>query len=41
MAVLDLCCCSWAFSRCGERDYSLVVVLRGLIVVALVVEHGL
>ena len=38
LAVLDLHCCTWAFSRC----YSLAVVLRFLPEVAsLVVEHGL
>ena len=34
--------CSWAFSSCGERGYSLVVVHALLTVVAsLVAEHGL
>ena len=33
-------CCSWAFSSCGDRGYSLAVVLGLLIVVAsLVAEH--
>ena len=41
LAVLCLCCCAWAFSSCGGRCYSLVVVLRLLIVVAsLVAEQG-
>ena len=42
MAVLGLCCCSRAFSSCGERGLIFVVVHRLLIAVAsLVVEHGL
>ena len=42
MAVLGLCCCSWAFSSCGERGLLFVAVHGLLIVVAsLVAEHGL
>ena len=42
MAVLGLCCCSRAFSSCGERGLIFVVVHQLLIAVAsLVVEHGL
>ena len=42
LAALNLQCCSWAFSSCSDRGYSLVVVLGLLIVVAsLVAEHQL
>ena len=42
MAALGLCCCTWAFSSCGERGLLFVVVCRLLIAVAsLVAEHGL
>ena len=42
MAALGLCCCTWAFSSCGEQGLLFVVVRRLLIVVAsLAVEHGL
>ena len=34
LAVLGLCCCTWAFSSCS--DWGLLTV-----VVSLVVEHGL
>ena len=42
MAVLGLCCCTQAFSSCGERG-PLSVVVRGLLiaVASLVAEHGL
>ena len=42
LAVLGLCCCSWAFSSCGEREL-LFVAVRGLLiaVASLVAEHGL
>ena len=42
LAALGLCCCSWAFSSCGERGL-LFVVVRGLLIVvaSLVAEHGL
>ena len=36
MAVLGLCCCTQAFSSCGELGL-LFIVVRGL----LVAEHGL
>ena len=42
LAALGLCCCTWAFSSCGERGHSLTMVLRLLTaVVSLVVEHEL
>ena len=42
LAVLGLCCCTRAFSSCGEWGLLCVAVRRLLIVVAtLVVEHGL
>ena len=42
LAALDLCCCAWAFSSCGERGLLFVVVCRLLIAVAsLVTEHRL
>ena len=42
MAVLDLRCCVWAFSSCGERGL-LFVAVRGLLIAlaSLVAEHGL
>ena len=41
MAVLGLCCCVQAFSRCSEQGLLFVVVHRLLIAVAsLVVGHG-
>ena len=42
LAELGLCCCTQAFSSCGERGLLFVVVHGLLIVVAsLVAEHGL
>ena len=42
MSALGLCCCTWAFSSCGEWGL-LFSVVRGLLiaVASLVVEHGL
>ena len=42
MAALGLCCCTWAFSSCGEQGL-LFIVVRGLLIVVafLVAEHGL
>ena len=42
LAVLGLCCCTRAFSSCGEWGL-LSVAVRGLLiaVATLVVEHGL
>ena len=42
LPVLGLCCCTWAFSSCGEQGLHFVAV-RGLLiaVASLVVEHGL
>ena len=42
LAALGLCCCSQAFSSCGERGL-LFIAVRGLLVVvaSLVAEHGL
>ena len=42
LAALGLCCCTWAFSSCGERGL-LFVVVRGLLiaVASLVVDHRL
>ena len=42
MAVLGLCCYSWAFSSCGEWGL-LFIAVRGLLiaVASLVVEHRL
>ena len=42
LAVLGLCCCTRAFSSCGERGL-LFVAVRGLLIVAasLVAEHVL
>ena len=40
LAVLGLCCCTWAFSRCDEQHLFLVGMHRLLIEVAsLVAEH--
>ena len=40
LAALGLCCCTWAFSSCGEQGLLLVAVHRLLVVVAsLVAEH--
>ena len=42
LAVLDLHCCVWAFSSCGEQGLLFVEVRRLLIAVAsLVAERGL
>ena len=42
MAVLGLCCCTWAFSSCGKQGLLFIAVCGLLIVVAsLVAEHGL
>ena len=42
LAVLGLCCCTWAFSSCGEWGLLFIAVCGLLIVVAsLVAEHGL
>ena len=42
LAALGLCCCSQAFSSCGERGLLFIAVHRPLIAVAsLVAEHGL
>ena len=42
LAVLGLCCCTWAFSSCGKQGLLFVVVQGLLIAVAsLVAEHGL
>ena len=42
LAALGLCCCTWAFSRCGERGLLFIVVHGLLIAVAsLLAEHGL
>ena len=42
LAALGLCCCTQAFSSCGERGL-LFVAVRGLLIVvaSLVAEHGL
>ena len=42
LAALDLCCCAWAFSSCGERGL-LFIAVRGLLiaVASLAVEHVL
>ena len=42
LAVLGLCCCSRAFSSCGERGL-LFIAVHGLLiaVVSLAAEHGL
>ena len=41
LAALGLCCCTWAFSSCGEQGL-LFVAVRGLLIAVapLVVEHG-
>ena len=31
LAALGLCCCTWAFSSCGERELLIVAVHRLLI----------
>ena len=42
LAVLGLCCCTWALPRCGEQGLLSIVVRRSLITVAsVVVEHRL
>ena len=42
LAALGLCCCTWAFTSCGEWRLLFVAVRRVLIAVAsLVAEHGL
>ena len=42
MADLGLCCCTWAFSTCGEQGLLFIVVCGLLLAVAsLVAEHGL
>ena len=42
LAALGLCCCVWAFSRCGEQGLLFLAVRELLIAVAsLVAEHGL
>ena len=42
LAVLGLCCCMRAFSRCGEQGLLFMAVHGLLIAVAsLVAEHGL
>ena len=42
MAALGLCCCTWAFSGCGERGL-LFPVARGLLiaVASFLAEHRL
>ena len=42
LAALGLCCCTWAFSSCGEWEL-LFVAVRGLLtaVASLVAEHWL
>ena len=41
MAELGLCCCTWAFSSCGEWGLLFIMVCGLLIVVASFAEHGL
>ena len=42
LAALDLRCCAWAFSSCGELGLLFIAVCGLLIAVAsLVAEHGL
>ena len=42
LAVLGLCCCTWAFSSCKEQALLFVVVCRLLTAVtSLVEEHRL
>ena len=41
LAVLGLCCCTRAFSSCGEWGLLFVAVRGLLIVLAFLVEHGL
>ena len=40
--MFHLCCCTWAFSNCGEQ-WLLFIVVRGLLtaLASLVAEHGL
>ena len=40
LAVLGLCCCGWAFSSFSKWGFLFIAVLRLLIVVASLVEHG-
>ena len=42
LSVLGLCCCTRAFSSCGEQGL-LFIAVRGLLIVvaSLVAEHGL
>ena len=42
LAVLGLCCCTWAFSSCSDQGL-LFVAVRGLLIAmaSLVAEHGL
>ena len=40
LAVLGLCCCGWAFSSFSKWGLLFIAVLRLLIVVASLVEHG-
>ena len=40
LAVLSLCCCGWAFSSFSKWGLLFIAVLRLLIVVASLVEHG-
>ena len=42
LAVLGICCYTWAFSSCSQQGLLFIVMHRLLTVVAsLVVEHGL
>ena len=42
LAALGLCCCTWAFSSCGEQGLLFVAVRERLIgVVPLLAEYGL
>ena len=41
LAVLGLCCCTWAFSNCSQRGLLFIAVRGLLIVVASSVERGL
>ena len=40
LVVLGLCCCGWAFSSFSKWGLLFIAVLRRLIVVASLVEHG-
>ena len=40
LAVLGLCCCGWAFSSFSKWGLLFIAVLRLLIAVASLVEHG-